>query len=381
MHTSYTQYLMAPPIKRAKSVIVCLKQVLQDVSLEAPSVIVKSPSFQSWMEALQSYWNSHGELHLGVTPFHFWLGNVAWDEGVEDVEECLSSWLYRAGIRSLTFSPDFVESQALWLVVVLGQWTCHRPRLDLVSLLWTRSFQGFSYKEYNPVDESVVWDGWELEEIVRGLYALQEHDPSQLWNFTPNNKPGLQVKPQSSSEDLQAFLGDSFTREEKEAWQTLLFEEEEELPLRASDLLLLVLIHCKKPEDIEPMESWLLPIASSLLESQMWHELSFFVEDLQRMEGHLPEAIQSYAKAMATQVVDILCQPKSLMLVTQHLMKWLGLTPDEQEGLRMYLRLLASHEENMLDRLAKMQTRNSRQQLRDFIALQILGDVPGGANT
>ncbi len=354
---------MAPPVRRAKSVVKSLKAVLHEVSLKAPSSIATHPSFLLWMEELQSYWESYGPLHLGITPFHFWLESIAWPEETDDTETSFSCSLYRAGLRGLSFSPHFSKSQALWFVVLLGQWARDRKRLDLVSLLWTRSFEGFSYEEYNPVDESVVWDGWELEEVVRGLYELQKYDPLQYWNFAVGEEAKEEAS-YSSRDSLQGIFGEVFSSEEKEIVHELLFEEDEQIPLRASDLFLLVLMHCESPEDIKPLQSWLAPIATSLVNHQMWHALTFLVEDLQRMETQLPETIQMYAKEMVEQLLVILSLPNNLTPVTKHLMEWSRLTLDEQVGLRMYLKLLASHTSAILDDMVSMEGERARQQIR-----------------
>ncbi|TNE50579.1 MAG: hypothetical protein EP343_07790 [Deltaproteobacteria bacterium] len=352
---------------RAQDAILALQHLLHEVDDFSPLSICHNPSFHQWNELLSTYHTFHGTLHIGLTPYHFWLGQEAWHEVPVATSMFLSSRLFQAGLRSWSMEPQLDDEEHLRWIALLAAWWNHSLQDNLLSVLWEQSFHSIDYDELSPITESSNASPGEWDEMVHGLYELQQADPAQKWNFVPRGfDPSDSTSPERASDSIQELLGETFSLEEKAMVQDLLASEEEQIPLRASDLFLLVLMHCKRPEDIAPLQSWTEPIARSLLVERQWYALVFLSEDLQRMVSQLPETIQPLAQQLLGHFMEFLCSPEQLMLVAPELMKWSRLPVAEQGGMRNYLRCLAAYRPDALGEMAELEAERVRRNMQQL---------------
>lgn len=353
-------------LESAQDAVLALQHLLHELEDISPLSILNHPSFHHWHELLKAYHAQHGALTVGVSPYHFWVGQEAWHEAPVATSMYLSTRLFQAGLRSWRIDSHIDENEHLRWIGLLAAWWNHSLQDGLLSVLWEQSFHHIDYDESSPMTDASNNSPIEWDELVRGLYELRQIDSEQKWNFVPRGHDPS-VAAGQTSDSIQELLGETFSLEEKSMVQELLASEEEQLPLRASDLFLLVLMHCKQPKDIAPLQSWLEPIARSLLTDKQWYALVFLSEDLQRMLSQLPRAIQPLAAQLLEHLMEFLCAPEQLVVVAPELMHWPELPVAEQGGMRDYLRCIGAYRPSALDDMAVLQAERVRREMQQLI--------------
>lgn len=315
--------------------------------------VVLAGTEKLWI-SLQRCWDELGTLELRIYPYYFWWGKEALIAEEED-EAQLPFLFFSHGIRKISFQPNMSRTEvaeflALLLKLCLSE---DAKQFDLATELWIKQLPNLQFEESDPLAELDEKEGWELEAIFAELYDLREQYPFQTHNFIAQAMPNIKRDgPDDAGTSLSGW-GNYFSEQERADIQELLATEDRQLPLRASDLFLLVLCHCREESDIKPLASWLEPIAQSLIAARNWFALAFLVEDIVRIGTQLPTDIQQHSQQMCEQLLGFLTQPQRLSVV----FKWLGqigeIAEAEQTGLRAYIRALIPHiKPQIFDQLA-----------------------------
>ncbi len=327
------------------------------------------------MRALSEFHRDFGSLTVRVKPFDFFMSgeSVFHDDG--KLENMIYK-IYREGIRTLTFGVGMTIDGLYTFIDLVLKTPRKLGSVELNSLLWKEQIPHFAYLMLEGFqDDDGEEEEEELDEIVdylrRRIYSVGRDSI----NFRGLSQEDINLhQTLATAEDQRALrIGvRPLSDEEIDAINELLEDEQEVLPLKATELILMLLTQFDRPEEIEQLEEIILPVAENLLLIHDFHALCFLVEDMLYVGEEIHPSARDAFERLQDNLLRQLATPERLNPVLDILNKT-NLTEDMQYEIQAYLILLgeAVHDA-LLDRLPAL-TSAARRIIFDTLLRQKQG--------
>ena len=333
-----------------------------------------APAYQS----LVLYHESFGSLNVKVRPFEFHIGHepVFTDDSQESN---LPYKFYREGFRSLSFEVGITDRALLALLDVI----LRVPRdvsggVNMNSLLWESDIEGFSYLivEGFEEDEDDEEEHEDLEKIIDYLRSQLHSESPHAVNFRGLSGEDLSLQENLASAQAQRGLRvnvQPLADEEVQAIHDLLAEEEDVLPLKSSELVLMLLTQFDHPNDIEQLKDIILPIAENLLLIHDFGAMCFLVEDLLAIGEELQDSTRQAFLHLQQRLIAQLGTPERLTPVFDLLSQNAKMNEELEEDLFSYISLLGEQAHELLIERLPVLSSAGRRLILDVILRQPQG--------
>lgn len=274
------------------------------IHAQSAHVSILAPYAREFCQWLEPYCELHGDLRVHIRPFSLYYEHLRVIKDERD--EGFLHRLFQDGVVSMTFSSGFSVSAAEQLFALLLMPSS--AAADLTVGLWQLELPHLRFTQIDqlaPPPEEVLW---EREQIVASLHQQMKQHPGYQMNFT-----GLPAEAEAPEPLDERWVLPSMT--DQEALQRRLSGEAALLALRAKDLFLLMLTQLEDERDVEQFETWLLPVADSLLNAGEFYTLSFLVGDLLSLGKELQPSLLSVIEEAQAQLLAHLSSPERLRLL------------------------------------------------------------------